>query len=168
MNGPVICQKRAGIGPIPTDSGTLWHVHVLDMTSPTMICYTIDEFGEDIHQVLFCAVLLIKQYWQYFRWRLGYGATIDQFTDAFFCVTGWNITGPGITWWRNQMETFSALLALCAENSPVTDGAQRPVTLSFDAFFDLRLNKRVNNREIGDLRRHRAHYDVTVMRAGTR
>ena len=26
----------------------------------------------------------------------------------------------GIPWWRYQMETFSALLALCARNSPVT------------------------------------------------
>ena len=41
------------------------------------------------------------------------------------------------------METFFfALLALCAGNSPVTDEfpAQRPVTPSFDVFFDLRLN----------------------------
>ena len=42
--------------------------------------------------------------------------------------------------------------------------AQRTVTRNFDVFFDLRLNKRwVNNREAGDLRRHRAHYDVIVM-----
>ena len=26
----------------------------------------------------------------------------------------------GKTWWRHQMETFSALLAICAGNSPVT------------------------------------------------
>ena len=44
-------------------------------------------------------------------------------------------------WWRHQMITFSALLALCAGNSPVTGEfpAQRPVTRSFDVFFDLRL-----------------------------
>ena len=42
---------------------------------------------------------------------------------------------------------------------------QRPVTRSFDVFFDLRLNKRLNNnREVGDLRRYRAHFDVIVMR----
>ena len=42
--------------------------------------------------------------------------------------------------------------------------AQRPVTRSFDVFFDLRLNNDwVNNREAGDLRRHRAHYGVIVM-----
>ena len=47
------------------------------------------------------------------------------------------------TWWRHQKETFSALLALCVGNSPVTGEfpAQRPVTRSFDIFFDLRLNK---------------------------
>ena len=64
------------------------------------------------------------------------------------------------------METFSALLAICAGNSPVTGElpAQRPVTRSFDVFFDLRLNKQLsNNREAGDLRRYRAHYDVMVM-----
>ena len=67
------------------------------------------------------------------------------------------------------METFPALLTLCEGNQPVTGGfpSQRPVTLSFDVFFDLRLNKRLskNNREAGDLRRHRSHYDVTVMYA---
>ena len=48
-----------------------------------------------------------------------------------------------IAWWRHQMETFSALLAICAGNSPVTGEvpAQRPATRSFDVFFDLRLNK---------------------------
>ena len=41
------------------------------------------------------------------------------------------------------METFSALLALCEGNSPVTGEfpAQRPVTRSFDVFFDLRLSE---------------------------
>ena len=47
------------------------------------------------------------------------------------------------TWWRHQMETFSAKLAICAGNSPVPGefSAQRPMTWSFDVFFDLRLNK---------------------------
>ena len=64
------------------------------------------------------------------------------------------------------METFSALLATCAVNSPVSGEfpAQRPVTRSFDVFFDLHLNKRLSkNDEAGGLRRHRAHYDVSVM-----
>ena len=55
------------------------------------------------------------------------------------------------SWWRHQMETFSALLAICAGKSPVTDGfpAQRPVTRSFDIFFDLRLNKRFSKQSWG-------------------
>ena len=62
------------------------------------------------------------------------------------------------------METFSALLALCEGKPPVTGefSAQRPVTRSFGDFFDLRLNKRLN-QDTGDLRRHRIHCDVTVM-----
>ena len=41
---------------------------------------------------------------------------------------------------------FSALLALCAGNSPVTGEfpSHRLVTQSFDIFFDLSLNKRLN------------------------
>ena len=52
------------------------------------------------------------------------------------------------TWWRHQMEIFSALLALCVGNSPVTGEfpSQRPVTRSFDVFFDLRLNKRLSKQ----------------------
>ena len=58
------------------------------------------------------------------------------------------------------MKTFSALLAICVGNSPVTGEfpTQRPVTRSFNAFFG-----DVNNRDAADLRYHRAVYDVTVM-----
>ena len=69
-------------------------------------------------------------------------------------------------WWRHQMETFSALLAICAGNSPVPGEfpAQRPVTRSFDvSLICTRINGWVNNGEAGDLRRHRAHHDLTVM-----
>ena len=50
--------------------------------------------------------------------------------------------------WRHQMETFSALLAICADNSPVTDEfpAQRPMTQSINVYFDLRLNKRLSKQ----------------------
>ena len=55
------------------------------------------------------------------------------------------------TCWRHQMETFSALLAICAGNSPVNGEfpAQRPVTRSFDVFFELRLNKRLSKQSRG-------------------
>ena len=52
------------------------------------------------------------------------------------------------TWWRHQLETVSALLALCAENSPVTGEfpSQRAVTQSFHVSFDLRLSKRLSKQ----------------------
>ena len=56
-----------------------------------------------------------------------------------------------ISWWCHQMETFSALLAICAGNSPVPGEfpAQRPVTWSFDVFFDLRLNQLLSKQSWG-------------------
>ena len=63
---------------------------------------------------------------------------IPQYWDSVGSLT--------FSWWRHQMETFSALLAICAGNSPVPGEfpAQRPVTRSFDVFFDLCLNKRLS------------------------
>ena len=54
-------------------------------------------------------------------------------------------------WWCHQMEIFSALLAICAVNSPVTgeSHAQRPVTRRFNIFFDMRLNKRLSKQSRG-------------------
>ena len=47
-----------------------------------------------------------------------------------------------------KWKLFSALLAICAGNSPVSGEflAQRPVTRNFDIFFDLRLNKRLTRQ----------------------
>ena len=54
-------------------------------------------------------------------------------------------------WWRHQVETFSALLVLCSGNSPATGEfpSQRPLTRSFDAFFDPCLNKRLSTQSGG-------------------
>ena len=56
-----------------------------------------------------------------------------------------------IAWWRYQMETFSALLGICAGNPLVSSEfpTQRPVTQSFDVFFDLRLNERLSKHSWG-------------------
>ena len=65
------------------------------------------------------------------------------------------------------METFSALLVLCAGNSAVTGEfpSQRSATRSFAVSLICAWRKSwVNNRDAGDLRRHRAHYDVTVIK----
>ena len=55
--------------------------------------------------------------------------------------------------WRHQMETFSALLAICA-------GWRRALMFSLICAW---INGWVNIGEAGELRRHRAHYHVIVM-----
>ena len=70
------------------------------------------------------------------------------------------------TWWRHQIEAFSALLVFCTGNSTVTGEfpAQRSVTRSLDIFLICTwIYGWVNNGEAGDLRRHRAHHGVIVM-----
>ena len=65
------------------------------------------------------------------------------------------------------METFSALLAICAGNSPVTVNSPHKGQWRGALMFSLIcawINGWVNNRQACDLRRHRAHYDVIVMK----
>ena len=70
------------------------------------------------------------------------------------------------TLWHYQMETFSALLAILRgiHRSPVNfphKGQWRRV-LMFSLIYAW-IKCSVNNREAGDLRRHRAHYEAIVM-----
>ena len=67
------------------------------------------------------------------------------------------------TWWRHQMEIFSALLAVWAGNSQVTGEfpAQRPVTRNFDVFFDLHQSKQSWSWWFETP--SRSDYDVSVM-----
>ena len=70
------------------------------------------------------------------------------------------------SWWRHQMETFSALLALCAGNSPVAGEFRHKGQRCGNLMFSLICrwtNGWVNNWYTGDLRCHGTHYDVTVM-----
>ena len=73
-------------------------------------------------------------------------------TLLYYCIM--------MTLWNGNIFRFTG--PLCAGNSPVPGEfpSQRPVTRSFDIFFDERPSKQ---SWAGDLRRHRAHYDVTVM-----
>ena len=82
--------------------------------------------------------------------------------------SNWSTPSPTdlASWWRNQMETFSALLAICAGNPPVP--GEFPHKGQWHGALMLILicvwiNGWVNNGEAGDLRRYHAHYDVTVM-----
>ena len=79
-----------------------------------------------------------------------------------------------IPWWRHQMETFSALLALCAlltlctGNSLVTGEFPHKGQWRWALMFSLICtwtNGWVNNQDASDLRCHRTYYDVTVMTA---
>ena len=74
------------------------------------------------------------------------------------------------TWLRHQMETSSALLAVCAGNSPVPVNSPHKGPWRGALMFSLIcvwINGWANNRKAGDLRRYRAHYDVIVMRQHT-
>ena len=86
--------------------------------------------------------------------------------QSFHCPVTWTPKSVVKSWWCHEMETFSALLAICAGNSPVPGEfpAQRPVTRRFDVFFVLRLNKQLSKQSWRWwLRRYCAHYDVIVM-----
>ena len=68
-------------------------------------------------------------------WPCGHASVLD---DVILLFPLWFQT-----WWRHQMETFSALLPIRVGNSPVPGEfpTQRPVMRSFDIFFDLCLNR---------------------------
>ena len=68
-------------------------------------------------------------------------------TNGNFKWTWWMNVISEYSWWRHQMETFSALLAICAVTGEFP--AQRPVTRSFDDFFDLHPNKRLSKQSWG-------------------
>ena len=91
------------------------------------------------------------------------GKTTSLYWGAPLSLIAWH---TNTSWWRHQMETFSALLALCAGNSPVPVNSPHKGQWRGALMFTLicaRINDWVNNREAGDLRRHLDHYDVSVM-----
>ena len=87
-----------------------------------------------IDNLLFSAIRNKSGYW-FLRRRISVKAS--QITsNPTVWAKGNSVPQP---WWRHQMETFSALLAIFAGNSPVPGEfhTQRPVTRSFDVYFDL-------------------------------
>ena len=67
------------------------------------------------------------------------------------------------SWWHDVIEWkhFPALLAFCVGNSPNKGKGRGALMFSLICAW---INGWVNNREAGDLWRHRVHYDVTVMK----
>ena len=84
-------------------------------------------------------------------WLLWYTLMILVMIIVLICPWSVGHHCAHISWWRHQMETFSALLIRCAGNSPLTGEfpSQRPMPRSFGVFFDLRLNKQVSKQSIG-------------------
>ena len=89
---------------------------------------------------------------------------------TFSCVFGactaslWNMRkgiASQLPWWRHQMETLSTLLAFCARNSPVTGEFPTGALCFLWSAPEPRVEQ--TNGDTGNLRRHRAHYDVMVM-----
>ena len=92
----------------------------------------------------------INAYMQHL-WRWVNGLSIIQCRMIYNPILIYGQWKPIESWRRHQIVTFSTLLAICAGNSLVTGEfpAQRPVTLSFDVYFDLRPNKRLSKQSWG-------------------
>ena len=94
------------------------------------------------------------------KWQCFY-VTILSIWDV--CSQFWIFVSTLLMMTSSNGNIFRVTGPLCGEfTGPGEFPTKRPVTRSFDVFFDLRLNK----REAGDLRRHRGHYDVSVMYRG--
>ena len=96
-----------------------------------------------MHTVLFVCGFIFSYKWiNLIEWFTVYftavSLSLGQSYDCHYMMTSSN-------------GSISALLDICAGNSPVTGEfrAQRPRRQSFDVFFDLRLNKRWSKRSWG-------------------
>ena len=140
-------QHVEGTRPWNAPTDILWHdcCHILTQTKPTIRnnhrSYSTTNNTNRINQYAY-EVIAIKIYAQ--------GRLASRQSVAVALPSG---LLPSI-WWRHQMETFSALLVICAKNSPVTGvPAQRPVTRGLMLSF-IWINAWVNSGGAGDLRHH--------------
>ena len=88
----------------------------------------------------------------------------------------WQCHVAAVSMMTSSNGNISALLAICAGNSPVTGEfpTQRPVTRSFDVYFDLRPNERLSKQSWGwwfetlssPLWRHRNATGASIDQAG--
>ena len=130
------------------------HVDYLPYVCSHTVFIHLKLAKQNIHVMKICRASFFKEipklgFWANFSWCKFWGNT--------------STTNP---WWRHQMETFSALLALVwgIHRSPIDSPhkGQWRRALLFSLIFAW-TNGWVNNRDAGDLRRHLAHNDVTVM-----
>ena len=88
--------------------------------------------------------------------------TVNSFVYCMLSFIKKHLQRSCTTCWRHPMETFSALLAICAGKSP--HKGQWRGALIFSLICTWIKGCWENNHEAGDLKRHRTHYDVTVMK----
>ena len=136
-------------------------VYWLDVPKLKLSTWKMALFGLHATQYAMCRLVAKGPIW---RMKL-HDCTQQLFQQAI-------LTGPQrhrhghLSWWRHQMETFSAFLALCERNPWVNGGfpSQKPVTRNFDVCLTcVWTNGWANNRDAGDLGRHCTHYYVIVM-----
>ena len=86
------------------------------------------------------SVILLCPSKNYFAWFAEY--RYSAFTYNILSNISSSSAAISTAWWSHQMETFSVFLALCSGDSPDSGEfpAERPVTWSYDVFFDLRPN----------------------------
>ena len=96
------------------------------------------------------------------------GTKHDQYENKTRRIIYGNIVcGDYYTWWRHQMETFSGYwpfmwgIHRSPMNSPHKGQWRGALMFSLICAW---INCWLSNREAGDLRRHRSHYDVIVMK----
>ena len=137
-----------------------WYEDILNPYRPWLPFNTNRSFHHSVH----CGIFMS---FKYILWH-----NLDQFfSGGLQRLTIWSKAlsnyCQGYSWWRHQMETFSASLAICAGNSlvpgefPPHKGQWRGALMF--SLICTRMHGWVNNDEAGDLRRLRVHYDVTVM-----
>ena len=102
--------------------------------------------------------------WLYYQLLILHGINMSVFGVA---LMAWGIPMSCYAWWRHQVETFSALLAICVRGihrSPVNSRTKASdAELWCFLWCAPELNGWANNRKTGDLRCHRALCDVIVM-----
>ena len=134
-----LCEGNPPKGPVIRGFNTLLYVRLNMVLSNQSIGQSFETARRS------CDVSVKAKFTKYYE-------ISGDHVDHFEMVS--NLQSVILHWWtKGLMMTssngnISALLALCAGNSPVTDEfpAQMPVMRSFNVFFDLRLNKRLSKQ----------------------
>ena len=114
------------------------------------MCFLDTKLFKQLHFIALHLCQIISQVLSYLKWFAyqyrSWGIIRWRQSHKIEC-TYLSMPCKSSLWWRHQMESFSTSLALCAGNSPVPGEvpSQRPMTRSFEIFFDLskRLSKQL-------------------------